>query len=183
MVLAIGIGLIVKSYGRVRRERKQGDDHHHDHHDHDHGHDHDHDDHDHDHHGHGHSHGPGPGHNHQPHPGEQSAWIGWKGLVALGLTGGLVPSASAVVLLLGAVSLGRVEFGLALVAAFGVGMAAAMVAVGLGLVAATKWGIKKLPGISWQPRLTTILPAAMGIVVSLIGAGMLLTAVRSVIGA
>ena len=46
---------------------------------------------------------------------------GWKSFAALGLSGGLVPSASAVVLLLGAVHLGRVGLGLVLVAAFGVG--------------------------------------------------------------
>jgi ABC-type nickel/cobalt efflux system permease component RcnA len=51
-------------------------------------------------------------------------------LVAIALAGGAVPSPSALLILLASVSLGRVPFGLALVAAFGVGLAATLVLVG-----------------------------------------------------
>ncbi len=61
-------------------------------------------------HGHGHSHGHGGDHHHEPPPD-----LGWRSLVALGLAGGLVPSASAVVLLLGALAIGRPWFGVGLV--------------------------------------------------------------------
>lgn len=47
---------------------------------------------------------------------------------------GLVPSPSALVVLLGAVALGRTLFGAALVVAYGLGMAATLTAVGLLLV-------------------------------------------------
>ncbi|MFB7380034.1 high frequency lysogenization protein HflD [Kitasatospora purpeofusca] len=117
-------------------------DHDHDHghghyhpHDHDHSHDHDHPHdhgHSHDHsHGHGHRHGLfGGGHHHHHDP----AAPGRRTLIGLGIAGGLVPSPSALVVLLGAVALGRTLFGAALVLAYGLGMAATLTAVGLLLV-------------------------------------------------
>ena len=106
----------------------------HAHHDHDHGRPHDHDhDHDHDHeHDHGgwwsggHSHGPG-GHTHGPGAGR-------GGLVGMGIAGGLVPSPSALIVLLASIGLGRTAFGVVLVLAYGLGMAGTLTAVGLLLV-------------------------------------------------
>jgi ABC-type nickel/cobalt efflux system permease component RcnA len=54
----------------------------------------------------------------------------------MGFAGGLVPSPSALVVLLGATALGRVWFGVLLVVAYGLGMAAALVAAGALLVRA-----------------------------------------------
>ncbi|MGW2402817.1 nickel/cobalt transporter [Kitasatospora sp. NPDC001664] len=115
-------------------------DHDHRHHDgHGHGHDHDHDlDHDHGHHdGHGHDHDHDHGHHHHGwfgghHHGPDAPSRGR--LIGLGIAGGLVPSPSALVVLLGAVALGRTLFGAALVVAYGLGMAATLTAVGLLLV-------------------------------------------------
>lgn len=59
--------------------------------------------------------------------------ISRRGLTAVALGGGLLPSPSALVVLLGAVALDRVLFGTALVAAFSMGLAAALTVVG-GLV-------------------------------------------------
>jgi ABC-type nickel/cobalt efflux system permease component RcnA len=53
-----------------------------------------------------------------------------RGLVALAFSGGILPSPSALVVLLGSVSLGRTALGLLLIAAFSVGLAASLVAVG-----------------------------------------------------
>src|SRR5262249_28769622 len=92
-------------------------------HDHHHGHSHDHDhhgdshDHDHDHHGHSHS-----------HPSRRARRLS---LVGMGIAGGLVPSPSALIVLLGAVGLGRTAFGVLLVLAYGVPMAAMLTAAGL----------------------------------------------------
>lgn len=52
----------------------------------------------------------------------------------MGVAGGLVPSPSALVVLLGAVALGRTWFGVLLVLAYGLGMAAMLTAAGLLLV-------------------------------------------------
>jgi nickel/cobalt transporter (NicO) family protein len=97
-----------------------------------HRHGHGHGDHDHDHdHGHGHDHGP-HGHTHElPAPGS-----GWRGLIAPGLAGGLVPSPSALVVLLGGLAIGRAWFGVSLVVAYGIGMAGTLVGIGYLLVRA-----------------------------------------------
>ena len=52
----------------------------------------------------------------------------------LGLAGGLIPSTSALLILLGSIAAGRPTFGFVLVVAFGLGMAAVMTGVGLALV-------------------------------------------------
>lgn len=57
--------------------------------------------------------------------------MSWRGLGAIAVSGGLLPSPSALVVLLGAVALDRVGFGIALVAAFSVGLAAALTIVGV----------------------------------------------------
>jgi ABC-type nickel/cobalt efflux system permease component RcnA len=82
-------------------------------------------------HGHGeHSHG-GVRHTHLPQVGST---ITWRGLFALGLAGGLIPSTSALFILLGSIVAGRPAFGFVLVVVFGLGMAAVMTAVGLTMV-------------------------------------------------
>jgi nickel/cobalt transporter (NicO) family protein len=73
----------------------------------------------------GHGHGQGHGHSHG---------VGRLGLVGMGVAGGLVPSPSALVVLLGAVALGRTWFGVLLVLGYGLGMAVTLTAVGLLLV-------------------------------------------------
>lgn len=57
-----------------------------------------------------------------------------KVLVGLGIAGGLVPSPSALIVLLGAVALGRTPFGILLVLCYGAGMAATLTAAGLLLI-------------------------------------------------
>ncbi|GID31952.1 nickel/cobalt transporter [Paractinoplanes brasiliensis] len=76
-------------------------------------------------HHHGHSHAHGDGHDHGP---------GKWGIAGLGVAGGLVPSPSALIVLLGAAALGRTVFGVLLVLAYGLGMAATLTAAGLLLV-------------------------------------------------
>ncbi len=55
-------------------------------------------------------------------------------VVAMGFAGGMVPSPSALIVLLGAIALGRTVFGIGLVAAYGLGMAATLVGAGLVFV-------------------------------------------------
>ena len=57
-------------------------------------------------------------------------------LIGMGLAGGLVPSPSALVVLLGAIALGRIGFGIGLVIAYGVGLAITLMAAGLLIVRA-----------------------------------------------
>jgi nickel/cobalt exporter len=72
-----------------------------------------------------HSHGDGRVHTHIPDE------VSMAGLVALGASGGLVPCPTALVLLLSAVSLGRIALGLTLLVAFSAGLAVVLTAVGL----------------------------------------------------
>jgi ABC-type nickel/cobalt efflux system permease component RcnA len=106
-------------------------------HSHDHGHTHSHS-HDHAHaHGHTHSHTHSHGghtHTHSHVPEE----ISWKGLTALGASGGLVPCESALVLLLGAIALGRVGLGLLLLLSFSVGLALVLIIIGVLVLYAKK---------------------------------------------
>jgi ABC-type nickel/cobalt efflux system permease component RcnA len=116
------------------------------------------------------------GHEHpHPHPGTPSgaptSTVSVRGLLALGLAGGMVPSASALIVLLAAVNTGRLIFGIGLIVAFGVGMAAVLA----GLAAATTLARRAVVGTggirSWPlaRRLTELLPVASGIAVLAIG--------------
>ena len=58
----------------------------------------------------------------------------WRSLLALGVSGGLLPCPSALVVLLSAIALHRVAFGLLLIVAFSLGLASVLVGIGLLLV-------------------------------------------------
>lgn len=121
-----------------------------------------------------HSHG-GWSHDHVlPVPG---ALVKRRELIAMGLAGGLVPSPSALVVLLGAIALGRVAFGLALVVAYGVGLALTLIAAGLLLVRFESGvrGITSRMNTRTGKRFATavqLLPLASGFAIA--GAGLLL---------
>ncbi|WP_406422910.1 sulfite exporter TauE/SafE family protein [Streptomyces sp. NBC_00873] len=110
VVVAVGIGLL----RRHLTNRKHGHSHGH-HHGHDHGHDHDH------HHGHSHSH----------HVPTSESLLTWRGILLLGTSGGLLPSPSAFLVLLSGLLTGQVGAAIAMVAAFGAGMALTLTGVGL----------------------------------------------------
>jgi ABC-type nickel/cobalt efflux system permease component RcnA len=122
---------------RLSHDHEHGHSHSHDHghsHSHDHGHAHEHvhaTAHTHDH-GHTHSHGglthTHDGHTHSHVP-EGDISIG--SLIALGASGGLVPCPSALILLLSAISIGRVGLGMVLLLAFSLGLAIVLTATGL----------------------------------------------------
>ena len=81
------------------------------------------------HHHHPHSHGAPQEHHH-----ERSQAVSFRQLLALGVTGGIVPCPAALVVLLSAFALHRVGFGLLLIVAFSVGLAAVLIAIGLAMV-------------------------------------------------
>lgn len=86
---------------------------------------------------HGHPHDHGHSHQHGPNVGG-GIRITWRNLAALGVAGGLLPSASALIILLAALSLNRVGFGLLLILAFSAGMAGVLAGIGLFLVYARR---------------------------------------------
>ncbi|MDQ6837125.1 MAG: nickel transporter, partial [Actinomycetota bacterium] len=92
-------------------------------------------------HEHEHSHGLGRPHSHGPAPDAANTPDGpmsRRTLVAMGVAGGMVPSPSALVVLLGAIALKRAWFGVVLVIGYGVGMALTLTAAGLILVRARR---------------------------------------------
>jgi nickel/cobalt exporter len=89
------------------------------------------DDHHHDHGPFGHSHGAG-GHTHELP--EDVAPLSRRGLVVLATSGGIVPSPSAVIVVVSAFSIGRIVLGLSLIVAFSVGLALTLTLIGLTLV-------------------------------------------------
>jgi nickel/cobalt exporter len=118
-------------------------------------------------HGHDHEHSHG-GIRHGYHP-PTGATIGWRGLFALGLAGGLIPSTSALFILLGSIVAGRPAFGFLLVVAFGVGMAVVMAGVGLAMVFARD-RLDRLPSSSGLGRVARHAPLAAAVVVLGFGA-------------
>jgi nickel/cobalt exporter len=79
---------------------------------------------------HGHSHGDHYGHNHAHSP----ARPGLRSLVALGISGGLLPCPTALVVMLAAIALDRISYGLVLIVAFSAGLAGVLTGIGLLLV-------------------------------------------------
>ncbi len=120
-------------YRRARALTEDGHDHGHSHshshpHEHHHAHHdgHHHHDHNHDHHPYVHTHSHG-GHTHT-HTIDGKVTLG--SLVALGVSGGLVPCPSALILMLSAIALGRPALGLLLLIGFSTGLAAVLMGIG-----------------------------------------------------
>ena len=113
-----------------------------------------------------HHHGDGRVHSHLP-PGADGAPVTWKSLLALGISGGLLPCPSALVMLLSASALGSVGLGMMLVVAFSLGLTLVLTAIGLILVYA-KGKFDKLPK---QMAVVKFLPGISAMLVMLLGLG------------
>ncbi|MDQ3011253.1 MAG: sulfite exporter TauE/SafE family protein, partial [Acidobacteriota bacterium] len=135
VVLGVGLSLFVR---RLRGLLGGASTHKHDHdHTHDSAHGHTHDGQAHSHDGHTHSHG-GRAHSHLP-PGADGGAITWRSLLALGISGGLLPCPSALVVMLSAISLHRVGYGLVLIIAFSLGLASVLTGIGLAFIYARRF--------------------------------------------
>jgi ABC-type nickel/cobalt efflux system permease component RcnA len=157
-VVGIGLSLV--------RERWRSPMHGHGVHHHHHAHDHDHE------HGSlGHHHHGAHTHRHLP-PGTDGAPVTWRSLLALGISGGLLPCPSALVLMLGAISLQRVGFGMALIVLFSLGLASVLTLIGITLVYAGKY-FERIPE---SGRLLRLLPVASAVVITAVGVGITIQA-------
>jgi len=149
VLTGIGGWLLVGQLRSLRHRR-------HDHADrHDHRHDHDHDT----------EHGAAHGHDHAH---DAPPTLTWRSLFLLGLAGGLVPSTNALLILLATIATNRPAFGLVLVAAFGLGMAAVMAGVGLTLIFARDW-LTSRPRLPAFGRLAALAPAGAAVFVFALG--------------
>jgi nickel/cobalt exporter len=103
-------------------------------------------------------------HHHLSHHHHHHDAHGRKNLTALGIAGGLVPSPTALVVLLGAAALGRLWLGIVLIVVYGLGMATTLTAAGLLLLKARdRW--------AWLGRVA-VPPEATGSVIILFGFGL-----------
>src|SRR5581483_10356318 len=118
----------------------------------------------HDHH-HGHSHGPGGHHHHH----ERDHALSARRLLGIGISGGIVPCPTALVVLLAAISLHRVGYGLVLILAFSLGLAGAMTAIGIVAVSAKR----VFSRVERSGSLIRLLPAISALVV--LGLGLAMT--------
>lgn len=142
--------------------------------------------------GHGHAHGSAGRHHHgrhghgHGHGHEDGRGVSRRGLVGMGIAGGLVPSPSALVVLLAAVALGRTAFGVLLVLSYGLGMAATLTAAGLLLV-----GIRdrldrtsqrrRVRPVAWvSQRWAAAVPFSTACLVIVVGLGLVLRSYGSV---
>jgi nickel/cobalt transporter (NicO) family protein len=146
-VMVVAIGLSVLR-SRLRHRRGHGYDHHHDH-SHSHGHEHSH---------------------------EAPDALSMRSLLAVGVSGGLLPCPSALVVLLAAISLHRVAFGLVLIVAFSLGLTLTITCIGLVAVLAKR----AFARMSMEGRLIRLLPAVSALVILVAGAVMTARAIPKI---
>jgi nickel/cobalt transporter (NicO) family protein len=114
---------------------------------------------------HDHAHG-GHVHSHLP-PGAEGEAVTWRSILALGISGGILPCPSALIVLLSAIALGRIAFGLALVLAFSAGLAGVLSGIGILFVYAGRlFELSPKQGI-----LLRLMPLGSALVIA--GAGLL----------
>ncbi|MEJ2864778.1 hypothetical protein [Actinomycetospora flava] len=114
-------------------------------------------------HGHGHRHG-----HRRP-----------RGSLALGVAAGLIPCPEALGVLLLAVGVGRTALGLGMLVAFSAGLAAVLVGLGLVLVVA---GTRLARGTGSRLRRAAVcLPLASAVVVAVVGAGMVVSGLSTLV--
>jgi nickel/cobalt transporter (NicO) family protein len=114
------------------------------------------------------------GHDHHHHHHEHD--LSRRSLIAVGVSGGLLPCPSALVVLLAAISLHRVAFGMLLVVAFSVGLALTITGIGLVAVLARS-AFRRL---SFEGRLVSLLPTASALAILAAGFAMTLHALPGV---
>jgi nickel/cobalt transporter (NicO) family protein len=107
------------------------------------------------------------GHDHHHH--DHRHGLSRRSLVAVGVSGGVLPCPSALVVLLAAITLHRVAFGMLLVVAFSAGLA--LTITGIGLAAVLARGAWRR--VSFDGRAVSLLPTASALVI--VAAGLLMT--------
>ena len=152
LTLLSGVLVVVLAARMFLRLRTGSRHHHHDNEHHHHSHDHDH--------GHSHDHG------HEHHPPKPKPGVSAPDIVWFGFTGGLLPCPAAIAVLLVCIQMRQFTLGVAMVAAFSVGLAATLVAIGVAASwastkAATRW--------PWLDRIAGRLPYLSAGIVMILG--------------
>jgi nickel/cobalt transporter (NicO) family protein len=115
-------------------------------------------------------------HHHHHHHEDQHGDLSLRSLLAVGVSGGLLPCPSALVVLLAAISLHRVAYGLVLIVAFSVGLAATITGIGVVAVVAKN----AFARLSFEGRALRLLPAVSAVAILAAGIGMTIHAIPKV---
>jgi len=115
-------------------------------------------------------------HHHHHHHDQHDRGITRRSLLAVGVSGGLLPCPSALVVLLAAISLHRIAFGLLLIVAFSAGLALSITGIGLVAVLAKR----AFSRLSFEGRLVGLLPALSALVIVVAGVAMTVRALPKV---
>ena len=100
-------------------------------------------------------------HSHLP-PGTDGKTVTWKNLLLFGISAGLLPCPSALVLMLSAIALNRTALGLVMIVFFSAGLAGTLTLVGLLLVyARNRFNRLKMGRANTLVRLLPIVSAAL----------------------
>ena len=118
-------------------------------------------------------------HNDHSHPEHshalQAGQVTWKSLLALGVSGGLIPCPDAIAILLVAVALNRIPFGMLLILAFSIGLALVLIGIGLAMV----HGVRLISRSDVLSRFSLYTPVISAVIVSGLGVGLTVSALNS----
>jgi ABC-type nickel/cobalt efflux system permease component RcnA/Tol biopolymer transport system component len=115
-----------------------------------------------------HHHGDGNMHSH-----DVPESITWRSLIALGVSGGLVPCPDAIAILLVAIAINRIFLGLALILSFSLGLAVILIIIGLLMVNSRRL----FDRMGFLDRFAPVLPVVSALIVLILGAGLTWAAV------
>lgn len=102
--------------------------------------------------------------------------MGLRSLLGVGISGGIIPCPTALVVLLAAISLHRVGYGLVLILAFSLGLAGAMTAIGLVAISARRFFSRT----TFEGPLVRLLPALSAAIVLGLGIAMTVRALPGI---
>jgi nickel/cobalt exporter len=114
--------------------------------------------------------------------GADSTRVTWRSLLALGISGGLLPCPSALVVMLGAIALDRLVFGLVLIVVFSMGLASTLTTIGIvmvhakGLLERFNSNHSGLNRFGLNRSVIRVLPAISSLFIVVAGAGITLAA-------
>ena len=120
--------------------------------------------------GHAHPHGDhSHDHHHHSHDEQDPEDVTWPGLLGMGISAGLIPCPSALVVLLAAISQHQIGLGLVLIVAFSLGLAATLTALGLSVVYAKRIGTRISSPELRSSAIVRALPLVSNLVILVLG--------------
>ena len=103
-------------------------------------------------------------------------------MLALGISSGIIPCPSALVVLLAAISLHRVAFGIVMIVAFSAGLASTLIGIGLALAGGLPvlLRVRRAGRVRIMTRAVRFVPVASALVVTVAGLGLTVQAIPGV---